>query len=473
MKKQLNTHCFKLLAIFGATLFFNSAHTQILKKIKKGLQDARTGAREVQATAVEVGLASKTVDYAVKSIKATWKKDTSSNIRYQQVPDYRTREEVKINRTQKISIENGQFKNLAWEPVIKFENQVFPSFVIGWATYNGIKEEDMGSSLGFTISTSLTGVVLKWEIESADKGYFDIDSGYINCDEIKYTRLFMPRIAWNFKALAKRQTSAPLNVYFRLIDPNTGNKVERLVNINLRSINDCMTYYNGKNFSYLFVSYINEDHPAIDTILKQMLNTKMIDAVLGYQAGPGYVELQVAALWRVLHDRGFQYSSITDNSGDSDSKGLFSQTVRTLDNSLKTSQSNCVDGTVVFASILKRIGLRPVMVTVPRHCFLGYYADDTTTTNIRFLETVLLSDDTYLTNPKVSVQKNSEALAQLLPKSTKFSELNKAYYLEFLKARSSATATFEKNLRENPQYVKFLIVNDLRKSVKPIPVYTD
>lgn len=473
MKKHLNTPTFALFAIWGTALFFSPADAQLIKKFKKTMQDVQTGARDVQGAAVQVGLAKKSVDYAVGTFK-TWKKDTSSNIKYQQVPDYRTREEVNISKKQRLNIENGQFQNLSWEPVVKFENQVFPSFIIGWATYKGVKEDDMGSSLGFTLNTALTGVVLKWEIESTDKSYFDIDSGYINCDEVKYTRVFMPRIAWNYRALTKRQTSAPLNVYFRLIDPITGNKVEKLVNVNLRSINDCMTYYNGKSYSYLFVSYINEDHPAIDTILKQMLNTKMIDAVLGYQAGPDYVELQVAALWRVLHDRGFQYSSITDNSGDGGNKGPFSQTVRTFDNSLKTSQSNCVDGTVVFASVLKRIGLRPVMVTVPHHCFLGYYANDTTTTNIHFLETTLLSDDTYLTNPKTSVQKNSEALAKLLPKGTKFSELNKAYYLEFLNARIRGTATFDDNIKKyGAESVKLLIVNDLRKSVKPIPVYTD
>lgn len=456
------------LFIFLTIMLFNTlANAQILKKIQQS-------ARDIQNTARQVSVATNEVSNTVKVVKKSWQKDTSSNIRYQQIPDYRNREEVNISRKQKLSMENGQFKNLNWSPVVKFENQVFPSFVIGWATYKGVKEEDMGSSLGFNINTSLSNVVLKWELESTDKNYFNIDSGYINCDEIRSTQLFMPKVAWNYKTLTKHQTSAPLNVYFRLIDPNTGNKVEKLVNINLRSINDCMTRYSGKNYYYLFVSYVNEDHPEIDKILKQMLNTKMINAVLGYQWGPAYVDIQVAALWRVLHDRGFQYSSITDNSGYNDAQGLFSQTVRTFDNSLKTNQANCVDGTVVFASILKRIGLRPIMVTVPGHCFLGYYTSDTTTTDIHFLETTMLSDNTYLSNPKASVLKYKDVLTRLIPKGVQLSELNKAYYLAFLNAQVAGTDKYKSSMEKyGAKYVNILNVNEMRKYVKPIPLYAE
>lgn len=464
-KKYVNSgwagSCISCLLFFSIT----NANGQILKKIKEGARDVGDVARQVTTTSREVSS-------TAKAISQTWKKDTSKNIRYEQIPDYRTRDEVSISKKQKLAIENGQFKNLSWEPVTKFDNQLFPSFIIGWASYKGVKDEDMGSSLGFTINTNLNNVVLKWEIESADKSYFTIDSGYINCDNVRNTKQFMPRIAWNYRALAKHETSAPLNVYFRLIDPNSGTKVEKLVNVNLRSINDCLTYFNGKSYQFLFTAFVNEDHPAIDRILKQMLDTKMIDAVLGYQWGPAYVDLQVAALWRVLHERGFQYSSITDNSGYNESKGLFSQTVRTFDNSLKTNQANCVDGTVVFASVLKRMGLRPVLITVPGHCFLGYYADDTTTTNMRFLETTILSGNSFISNPKASVQKYNDILIKAIPKGVKLSELNKAYYLEFLNAQVQGYNAYKKNMEKyGSQYVMLLGVNYLRQYVKPIPVY--
>jgi hypothetical protein len=55
----------------------------------------------------------------------------------------------------------------------------------------------MGSSLGFKINTSLSNVVLKWEIECSDKKFFSTDSGYINCDLLKSGN-FMPKINWNY-----------------------------------------------------------------------------------------------------------------------------------------------------------------------------------------------------------------------------------------------------------------------------------
>ncbi len=131
------------------------------QKKKKGLlgdiikigQDTKKAVREVTGATTEI-------DKSVKILTKTWKKDTSSNIRYQQIPDYRSREEVSISKKQSISIENGEFVNLSWQPLTKFDNQLFPSFIIGWATYRGMKMEDMGSSLGFYINTSLPNVVL-------------------------------------------------------------------------------------------------------------------------------------------------------------------------------------------------------------------------------------------------------------------------------------------------------------------------
>lgn len=461
----------------------NGVNAQIWKKIRKEAKEIQDAARQVGNTTKEVTI---TVN-AAKALTKTWVKDTSANIRYTQIPDYRRREEVSISKKQTLSVENGEFKNLYWEPVTKFDNQLFPSFIIGWANYKGQKDEDMGSSLGFKINTSLPNIVLKWEIECADKNFFTIDSGYINCDLLRSGTYFLPKINWNYRFLTKHQSNAPVNLYFRLTDPNTGSKVEKLVNINLHSINDCLIAYNNTGFHYLFASYVNEDHPEIDKILKEMLDTKMIDAVLGYQAGSAYVDMQVAALWRVLHDKGFQYSSITDNSGNSKDKGVLSQTVRTFDKSLKTSQANCVDGTVLFASILKKMGIRPILVTVPGHCFLGYYSNETTTarTDIKFLETTMMSNSTYISNPKASiktfadkyktsVEEINKLVTSTMPPGVKLSEINKAYYLEFLDAKIIGMNRYTRDMEKyGAVNVSLLDVCDLRRSIKPIPTFDE
>jgi len=49
------------------------------------------------------------------------------------------------------------------------------------------------------------------------------------------------------------------------------------------------------------------------------------------------------------------------------------QYVRFLDQSVHDQGANCVDASVLFASILRRIGLRPVLLFRPGHCFTGFY----------------------------------------------------------------------------------------------------
>jgi hypothetical protein len=272
---------------------------------------------------------------------------------------------------------------------------------------------------------------------------------------------------------------------FVLIDPNTGNKSERLVTINMRSINDCITSYGGNSYQYMFNTYVNEDYTAaIDKITREMLDTKMIPLIAGYQLGPEYVDLQVAALWRVLHDRGFQYSSISSNSGNTykanESKNaLFSQTVRTFNSALKTNQANCVDGTVVFASVLKKIGIRPALITVPGHCFLGYYLtkdeNDTAVANMRFLETTMLADHDFISKDSVTKYKK-----QLIDKYYPVENLktatdkDKQYFLQFMLTLLEGRYKWMFNNKEygnQKDAVQVLDVTLLRKKIKPIPVF--
>ncbi|WP_143709077.1 hypothetical protein [[Flexibacter] sp. ATCC 35208] len=450
----------------------------------------KTGLGYLQDLTKQVGETSKEVANTSKGFKSTWQKDTSGNIKYEQIPDYRSRQEVSISKKQKLTVENGEFTNLSWEPVTNFHAQVFPSFIIAWASYTGEKDVDMGSSLGFKIKSNVSGVVLKWEIESADKSYFKIDSGYITCKGSGETLNFMPKVAWDFRQLGKHQTSAPMDIYFRLIDPVTGARVEKLVTATLRSINDCITLYDNQSYNFMFAAYVNEEHPLIDKILKEALDTKMISSVMGYQGfnrghalssaervdAMNSVDLQVAAVWRVLHDRGFKYSSITDNSAARQDNYIFSQTVRTFDNAMNTSQANCVDGTVLMASILKRMGLRPVLVLVPSHCFLGYYldVDSDDETGLTFLETTMLSSSGMIEHPKDAILKNKKLIDEYTPVGAKLSDINKCYYAQFLLAKFKGIENYKLNRQlasENKSLIELVDVQQYRKMIAPIPIY--
>jgi hypothetical protein len=122
------------------------------------------------------------------------------------------------------------------------------------------------------------------------------------------------------------------------------------------------------------------------------LNYHAVNEFDGYQQGPDAVRLQVFALWHVLQQHHLHYSSITTPSATSPSGHVYSQSVRFIDQSIVSQQANCVDGSVLFASLLYKIGIQPVLVHKPGHMFVGYYLDEGHK-QIEFLETTRLGVD--------------------------------------------------------------------------------
>lgn len=363
-----------------------------------------------------------------------------------------SKKDVSKEKLSKLEIKKGKAKNLNWEPVAYFDNQLFPSVIISMAHFNGsvtgsFANSVKSSALGFKFNSNKDFIPIKYEIECVEKKYFDKHSGEFFYQNSGDNICFMPNIPWNFEILARQTTNSPVNIYFRLFD-EAGNKTEKLVTLTMRSINDCIFYYDDFNMTFMYSAYIQEKHPAIEKILRDAINTKMVNAFVGYQHGENIVDKQIAAIWRVLHERGFVYSSITNTIGDEGNK-VFSQTVRTFENALSTNQANCVDGSVVFASILRNIGIDPLLIIVEGHCFLGYYTSkDKKTRKIKFLETTMLSDSGNLHKAKNRVEENKE-------------------YLNIFK-----NAQIEGKNAYNENISKYLLVIDIaeeRKRIKPIP----
>ena len=425
---------FRVALLLCAVLFVsNRLNAQIrLDKINKTVRDATA---LLNSTAQFVNAANRTTAEFGRTVKVV-KGNNGDEVR-----------NIPTTDVNKPKIKKGEFTNVKWEPVTYFDGQLFPSTIISMATYKGKIEGEMEAisrPLGFRIISQKPNVPLKWEIECVDKKYFDKLDGSFLYTQAGSEVYLMPEIPWQYDALVKQQASTPINVYFRLFDED-GNKVEKLVPLLLRSVNDCLFQYKELDLSFLFTAFVQEEHPEIDKILKEALNTKMVTAISGYQGTEENTHRQVAAIWRVLHDRGFQYSSITPTAGTSDK--MASQAVRTFDNALKTQQANCVDGTVVFASILRKIGISPLMVLVPGHCFLGYYTDKTKK-NVVFLETTLLSNSMFLDKAKTAAEKS------------------KAYVEQFNLALASGMDTYKK---QNLKDVRLIDVDKFRAYVKPIP----
>ena len=194
-----------------------------------------------------------------------------------------------------------------------------------------------------------------------------------------------PKVKFDFEALGKVTQTRPINITFKV---TRNGKAEDDIDevMSLRQINDCpyavisaTPKKNGKvaqelqDIRFMFAAYANENHPQIDQILKEAKATGLCDSFAGFQGSEQDVLREVNAIWVALQRRGITYSSITDTTPN---KGVYTQHVRFLDESINMTQANCVDGSVLMASVLKKIEIKTCLVLVPGHCYLAFYSKE-------------------------------------------------------------------------------------------------
>lgn len=273
-----------------------------------------------------------------------------------------------------------------------------------------------------------------------------------------------PDIIWDYEALRNNNQAKPISVVVAA-EINGKELGQRVRTFSVRSINECLLGYFTKdtkfhNTSIFFAAYVNEDHPKIDQLLREALNTKIINRFLGYQAGgTEAVDKQVYALWNVLQKRKFRYSSVSNTSLSSNV--VFSQRVRTLDDALNSSQINCVDGSVLFASLLRAINIEPILVRTPGHMFVGYYTDSNRK-ELNFLETTMIGDvdlDDFFPDEQLD--------STMVGKSQ-----NQMSYITFEKSKEYANKKYkqyEARFQSEKQNLMFLkISKEVRRKIQPI-----
>ena len=273
-----------------------------------------------------------------------------------------------------------------------------------------------------------------------------------------------PDIIWNYEALKNNNQAEPVSVAVK-VEMNDKDLGQRVRTFSVRSINECLLVYvtNGTKFhdtGIFFAAYVNEENPMIDKLLREALNTRIVNRFLGYQGGNAeVVDKQVYALWNVLQKRNFRYSSVSNTSLSSNV--VFSQRVRTFDDALESSQINCVDGSVLFASLLRAINIEPILVRTPGHMFVGYYTD-AGRKNMNFLETTMIGDvdlDDFFPDEKLD--------STMVGKSQ-----NQMSRLTFDKSKQYANNKYKQNKEGihsgKLNYMFLEISKDVRRKIQPI-----
>lgn len=170
------------------------------------------------------------------------------------------------------------------------------------------------------------------------------------------------------------------------------------------------------NLPHLYACYVNENNPKIDEILGEILEEKEGKSFCGYQGESDKEVLeQVKMIWDYFAGRGTHYSDISAAANDS-SKAV-TQAVRTFAQCLATDQANCIDGTCMLASILRKIGLRVGIVLVPGHAFLHFGGKPIDEKGINcndyFLETTMMGSSTF----EEALQRGSDEYSEQISKN--------------------------------------------------------
>jgi hypothetical protein len=270
---------------------------------------------------------------------------------------------------------------------------IYPSLILATAT---IKDDgtpdDPSDATHYGDPMATLGVLLR-NVRKDDKITVEVTAdAVIRPSKVTFTAkasevlvTAAPKVKFDFEALGKVTQTRPINVTFKV---TRNGKAEDDIDevMSLRQINDCPFIVmsptpkkNGKviqepqDIRFMFAAYANENHPQIDQILKEAKATGLCPQFLGYQASEKEVFEQVNAIWVALQRRGITYSSITNTTPN---KGVYAQHVRFLDESINMTQANCVDGSVLIASVLKKIEIKACLVLVPEHCYLAFYSQD-------------------------------------------------------------------------------------------------
>jgi len=199
-----------------------------------------------------------------------------------------------------------------------------------------------------------------------------------------------PSFKWRYQRLINLRRAGNIDFTIHCFINDEEVDVKNL-HLNYRSTNDCiLSLRSQKGVTYdlrwLFAAYVNEDSPYIDEIITAMLEQGVVTRIIGYQQGAKEVTHQAEAIWYYVLEHGMSYASISTTSSPTKNANL--QHIRLFEDVYNLRQANCIDACVFFASVMRKIGLKPVIFCIPGHAYLGYYTDRNRK-NLKLLETTI------------------------------------------------------------------------------------
>ncbi|MCF8067922.1 MAG: hypothetical protein K9L30_05000 [Desulfobacterales bacterium] len=260
------------------------------------------------------------------------------------------------------------------------ENQLFPAMLAISQTINFRNEKNEN-----LVGDPAGPISLKIMTEQKMRGKFTISSSTLikpsvitfNLEPSEKFYTIRPLIEYDYAVLYKIRQPQPEVIKF-MLEVEGAKGIIQTRKVLVRSLNDCPTLFkdsmgNLSSFNFIFAAFVNEHHPVVDEILRKALDTGIIRSFHGYQGTPEQVSEEIFAVWNALQREKVQYSNLWMPSALSDE--VHSQHVRFIQDSFKNAQANCVDGSVLFASVFTKLGLYTELIFPPGHCLLTVYLE--------------------------------------------------------------------------------------------------
>lgn len=153
----------------------------------------------------------------------------------------------------------------------------------------------------------------------------------------------------------------------------------------------------------LLAAWVTPGSQAVLHMLRTSTDLTKLKAMRGYQSDAAGVRDHVRAIYDALKAAEFRYISSVFAFGGGEGQSL--QRVRLPRESIEQRSANCIDSTVLMASLLEATGIDPLIVIVPGHAFLGFRHTPKFPDLIDYVETTMLSTHSFEDACKAGAEK--------------------------------------------------------------------
>jgi len=274
---------------------------------------------------------------------------------------------------------------VACEASASFNGNLYPSLLLSL----GSAYPEYARCLTVVVSNAPVGKTCEVRIES---NLFEQPLHYVATASSSKLEL-NPDLPWNYTVLRRVVQLRP-ELFVISVAVNNRPAAQSTLTCMVHPVNEVVSRVfdastgDWQDTSVCYAAFVNEDNPWINTLLQEALARGGVQRFAGYEFGSQSVVQQVQAIWDTLAAKGLRYVDLATMSGGVPE--VTTQYVRFIGESLRDQGANCVDASVLLASIFRRIGLRPVLLFKPGHCFVAVY-DAADGGKLLAVETTMLS----------------------------------------------------------------------------------